>query len=163
MPNSPEAALPTTVTISGEPAVFSTSTAPDQLEKLYGHIAQSLGELAVYQAIVKCQENTGVIMHDEFHYMPSILNSRGTFLPLYEFVEVLDGIVDYHEISGELDLTYTQIDGAMTFLRRLAMINPQGFSPDQYELELDAQDPELLEALRQGISSQEGLRVLDAG
>ena len=117
----------------------------------------------VYQAIVKCLEDTGVITHEEFYYMPAILNSRGKFLPLYEFVEVLDGAVDYDEISAELDLSYTQIDGAMTFLRRLAIINPEGFDPDEHELELDAQDQELLEALRQGISSQEGLRVLDAG
>ena len=119
--------------------------------------------IAVHRVLMRCQEATGghVVMHPDCHHMPALVSTEGHPVLLYEFVESLDGSVTYEEIEEALSLTYEQIHSAMSFLRRVAMINPGGFDPDEVEDAEDAQDPALLQALRRGVEYDGDLRVLD--
>jgi hypothetical protein len=92
------------------------------------------------------------------HYCPVLIDAHNKLIPLYEFVEVLDGIVDYDKIKEELPgLSYAQIHGSMMFLRKVAQFNTADKDID------DERDEEsnFIDELRQAYIDRERTRVLN--
>lgn len=82
---------------------------------------------------------------------------------IYQLVQVLDELVDYDEIIAEYPgLSYSQVSGAMGFLRRIAQFNTAGVDVDQVEESHFAEDEELIASLRHAINQGEGKHVLVA-
>jgi hypothetical protein len=95
--------------------------------------------------------------------LPLMIGSDGHPIFLYKLVEFLDEYADYGELKGEFPtLSYGQIAGAMSFLRKLAQFN-------LYEVDIDKEEDGKLEnseefqaIIERAIRDQETLRVLDA-
>ena len=98
----------------------------------------------------------------EFCFCPVLRDSNGRVLPLYKFVEILDECIDYEDIREEMPtFPYTQINGALSFLRKMAQYNSAGID---IETEMDQelfQDRGFLEKLRDGLADQESGHVLN--
>ena len=119
-------------------------------------------QAAFHYGLARCSEDAGshVVISPDFNYMPVLFGADGQPTYLYEFVEALDGAVDYSEITESLHLSSEQVYGALTFVRRVMMLNPKGMDPDAAEDAADAQDPALIAALRRGVGYAGDLRVL---
>ncbi|MGZ8842598.1 MAG: hypothetical protein ACXW18_02980 [Pyrinomonadaceae bacterium] len=109
-------------------------------------------------------EATGgyVQLRPEYQYVPVLIGDDGEAVPLYHFVEVLDGLVAYDQIRQELPtLSYVQIDGALSFLRRVAQYNPREIDFDALEDEEIRSNPAFLNELRRALADKETSRVLN--
>jgi len=109
-------------------------------------------------------DSTGghVKFYEEHMHFPVLIGDDDRPVSLFLFVEVLDQLIDYGAIREELpSLSYAQIAGAISFLREIAQINPDGIDIDEREAEEDEQ--ELLNQLREGLADQEIARVLHNG
>jgi hypothetical protein len=94
--------------------------------------------------------------------LPALIGSDERPVFLYQFVEALDGLVDYDSIKETFPtLSYAQIDGAMSFLRKAAQLNARGVDIDELESEADADDARLIDALRNALNDRETSRVLN--
>jgi len=121
---------------------------------------QITATLAVY---VQVGHATGsaVVLDAQHSYLPVLIGSDQRPIPLYDFVEALDSIVDYSALQSEFpNLSFTQIAGAIAFLRKLAHFNTRGLDIDQLEDEALEQSAEFQEALRRAIADQGAARVL---
>jgi hypothetical protein len=97
-----------------------------------------------------------------YAFCPILIGNDDRRVALYEFVEVLDGVVNYDRLKKELpNLSFAQINGAISFLRKIAQFNTQGIDFDEREDLEAANDPELIEALKKAIDDQEISRVLN--
>lgn len=124
---------------------------------------QSLNKIAISKVLLECSTATGgyVQIMPELGCLPTLIGSDSRPVFLYEFVEVLDGLLDYDGIKEDFPtLTYAQINGAMAFLRRVAQFNVRGVDIDLLEDESDANDSELINALRTALNDRETSRVL---
>jgi uncharacterized protein (DUF433 family) len=98
----------------------------------------------------------------KYHYCPILIGNDDRRVALYEFVEALDGAVDYDQLKEEFpNLSFAQINGAISFLRKITQFNTQGIDIDEMEDLETANDPHLIEALKKAIVDQETSRVLD--
>jgi len=119
---------------------------------------------AVLDLFVKASETTGsyVELSPEFYFCPTLKDNLGRVVPLYEFVEILDELIDYEDIKKELPtFSFAQINGAISFLRRIAQFNTAGIDIDAVMDEDLAQDQVFLDELRQGLADQESNYVLN--
>ncbi len=111
-----------------------------------------------------CSDATGdyVQMRPEYQYIPILIGADNRTTPLYHFVEVLDELVDYDLVVSELPhLSYAQVSGALSFLRRLAQVNPRNIDPDLFDDEEIAEDPVFMDELRKALADKETSRVLN--
>lgn len=109
-------------------------------------------------------EATGghVQLRPEYQYVPVLIGDDGEAVPLYHFVEVLDGLVAYDQIKQQLPtLSFTQIDGAISFLSKVAQYNPHNIDFDALEDEAIRSDPAFLNELRRALDDKETSRVLN--
>lgn len=91
----------------------------------------------------------------------NLIGADNRTLPLYHFVEVLDELVDYDSVIGELPyLSHAQVSGAISFLRKLAQVNPNNLDPDAFEDEGITGDPVFMDELRKALADKETSRVL---
>ena len=98
---------------------------------------------------------------EEYDYFPVLIGRDGRPIPVFMLVEALDGAVDYDHIKEQLPaLSYSQIHGAIAFLRKVSQLNLHGLDIDELEDELDAQDGELINELESGLADKEIARVL---
>ena len=98
----------------------------------------------------------------EFCFCPVLRDGNGRVLPLYKFVEILDECVDYEDIREEMPtFSYTQINGALSFLRKMAQYNSDGIDIDtEMDQEL-FQERVFLEKLRDGLADQGSSHVFN--
>lgn len=118
----------------------------------------------VLLAFSEFSEATGghVQLRPEYHYVPVLIGDDGEAVPLYHFVEVLDGLVGYDQIRQALPtLSYGQIDGAISFLRKVAQYNPREIDFDELEDEEIRSNPAFLNELRRALADKETSRVLN--
>jgi len=118
----------------------------------------------IVEFLNKASESTGnyVQVRPDMSYCPVLIGRDGSTVFLYEFVEVLDGVVDYDKIIQELpSLSYAQIHGAISFLRKMAQFNLAGKDIDELEDEFLAQDETFIEGLKRALADQEITRVLN--
>ena len=108
----------------------------------------------------KASEATGgyVRFPSECFYCPVLFGHDDSLVPLFEFVEVLDTVVDYDKIKDELpSLSYAQIHGSLMFLRKVAQFNITDKDIDE-EL---ADESTFIDELRRAFADQEKTRVLN--
>jgi hypothetical protein len=96
------------------------------------------------------------------NFCPVLIDENANLVGLYQFVEVLDGIVDYDKIKEELpSLSYAQINGSMMFLRKVAQFNINDIDIDELEDERLENDAAFVEELKRAVTDREITRVLD--
>jgi hypothetical protein len=82
-------------------------------------------------------------------------------LPLYSFIEGVDGLIDYEKIVNEYPgLSYSQISGVFTFLKRVAQFNIKAIDIEQLIDDEMADSETFLSELRAAMK-QETTRVLN--
>ena len=114
----------------------------------------------------RCSDATGgyVQFKPEHQFFPVLIGHGDVVTPLFEFAEVLDEVLDYDLILKELpSLSYSHIGGALAFLRKLALTNPQNIDLDEIEDIALASNSELLQQLRDAFADKESARVLNRG
>lgn len=107
---------------------------------------------------------TGGYVHidPELGCLPALIGNDARPVYLYEFVEAVDGLIDYDGVKGEFPtLNYAQISGAIAFLRKVSQHNARGIDIDALEDEADANDVELTNALRNALNDVETSCVLN--
>jgi len=107
---------------------------------------------------------TGGYIHlnPDLGFLPVLVGNDGQSVSLYEFVEALDGLIDYDELQGEFpNLSFAQINSAISFLRKMAQFNIRGIDLDALEDERLIRDDTLLIQLEKAFKDQETYRVLD--
>jgi hypothetical protein len=134
------------------------------LEGAMRRVQDSHEVLAVTHYLARHAEETGgvVLMLPEHHFIPTLRNRAGGDVFLYELMEGIEEFSDMEALAAEFDLAYGTLDGAFAFLRKLAMVNTVGWDADRDEDERDANDPELIAALRASLQHSEDPRVLNA-
>lgn len=140
----------------------SEPTASELIGRLLNnwHIIQSIG---VVEMLTRVSESTGgyIKLVREYAYFPVLIGSDNKPVPLFKFVEVIDEKIDYDEIREAFpNLSYSQIDGALSFLKKVSQFNSGGIDIDDIEDERDAEDADLLRDLNDGLSNKEIARVL---
>lgn len=131
---------------------------------LLENVLQAFRNATVVHCFVVASQATGnyVKFLPRYDYCPALIGNDDRRVALYEFVEALDGAVDYDQLKEEFpNLSFAQINGAISFLRKIAQFNTQGIDIDEIEDLKAADDPELIEALKKAFADQETSRVLD--
>lgn len=139
------------------------SSAPD-IPSIIGKMLRSAVNIVVVHWLAHASQSTGghVKFLSEYADLPVLLGNDGNPVALFEFIEAIDGAVDYEALREELStLSYAQINGAISFLRKVAQFNTNGVDIDELEDQEDAEDPNLIEALMKAIDDQETSRVLN--
>ena len=81
---------------------------------------------------------------------------------LFQFIEVLDELIDYDEVKERLpELSFRQIGGAIDFIRKLSQFNLKGIDINDFINSDDATNQVLLNNLRSALSAQGEKVVLD--
>lgn len=141
---------------------FSREAAKNKLEASMS----ALNKIELFNTLLDSSALTGgyVQFRQELGCLPALIGNDSRPVFLYEFIEVIDGLVDYHRVMEEFPtLSYAQINGAISFIRKLAQVNAKDIDIDALEDEIDANDVELTDALRDGLINGENLRVLNNG
>jgi hypothetical protein len=151
-------------TFSIDTAVSETAVPIHQLFTA-ADLHDASARLMLYSSMMQCAAAAGgsIILSPDLNYIPALRNKAGEPVALHEFVEGVDGLVEYGELCEMFDLTYAQIHSAFTFLRKLSSTNPSGWDPDGEEMKIESVDQEFIAALRRGLDDKESFRVLDAG
>lgn len=139
-----------------------TVSLTDDLNRILRSVGAAQQNAHVLLTFSKLSEATGghVQLRPEYQYVPVLIGDDGEAVPLYDLVEVLDGLVGYDQIKQELPtLTYEQIDGAISFLRKVAQYNPVEIDFDELEDE-ETRSPAFLDELRRALADKETSRVL---
>lgn len=133
-------------------------------EVLTRHLTTS----AVIEIFARANELTGnaVTLDPQFAHIPILLDSNDEPVLLYELVEALEQYTDYGRLHAEFPtLTYGQIAGALSFLRKLAQFNSRSIDVDDLEDEMLEATPEfqaiIERAVEEAVGDEEGLRVLN--
>jgi uncharacterized protein (DUF433 family) len=123
-----------------------------------------LNQIAVFEMLNKFSVFTGgyVQIIPEMGCLPALIGNDARPVFLYEIIETIDNLVDYAAIKEALPtLSYAQISGAIAFVRKVAQLNARGIDIDEIEDELDANDAQLMDALRIARNDMEIKRVLN--
>jgi len=85
---------------------------------------------------------------DKYGYFPVLIDKDQEPFPLYSFVEVLDGLIEYNEILEEIpSITLDQVHNTITFLRKLAAINIFNADIDEIEEIGDLNSSDFIETI----------------
>jgi len=139
------------------------SIEPD-FPSLLGFILRTALNVAFVHWFTNVSRATGghVKFLHEYADCPLLLGNDGRPVALYEFIEAIDGAVDYDLLREEFPtVSFAQIHGAISFLRKVAQFNSAGVDIDEQEDLAAASDHNLIEALKKAIADQEVTRVLD--
>jgi hypothetical protein len=141
----------------------SASLTSEEVDKALDSINKAHKLAGVLSALLKVSEDTGsyVQMPVKLKFLPVLIGQDNEVIPLYHFVEALDEAVDYDRIQNALPtLSYAQIHGAISFIRRLSQFNMAEIDIDQLEDEDTAQNESLLNELTKALADKEITRVL---
>lgn len=130
----------------------------------------SVGEKAIdiynkdylFRTLQQCSISSGdyVKILPEMNCIPILIGNDERPVFLYHLVEALDEFIDYDRIEEEYPtLSYAQIVGAVSFLRKLAQTNTAEIDVDDLEDEFDSKDEALIEELRIVPNSGEEVHV----
>lgn len=138
---------------------------PEQTEELnYDALAVCQYNLSVSEVFKVASEQTGnfVNIDPRFAGLPMFMGSNNKPVLLYEFVEVIQEVLDIEEVKRELpSLSYAQIVGGVSFLRRLSQFNTRGVDIDELEDEATEGSAEFQLQLKSALA-QEAKHVLSA-
>jgi len=102
-------------------------------------------------------EETGsyVQILKEYACCPVLIGSDAEPIFLYKFIEIIDEIIDFGRLKEELPtLTFGQLNGAISFLRKLAQFNVKFVDVDDLEDEMLMNTDQILEELRSVITEE---------
>lgn len=129
--------------------------------------AKEIESMRATRVIVSKLTEIGLLTGDyvkilpEYSHCPVLIGADRQPIPLAEIVEAIDEFVDYDALRAEYPgLSYAQIDGAISFLRKLAQLNDRQIDFDAQEDRELAEDVDLIAALRESINDREMARVL---
>lgn len=112
----------------------------------------------------QANEATGsyVDFRPEFSFCPVLKNDLGQVLLLYKFIEILDECLDYEEVKEEIpSFSFGQINGAISFLRKIAQFNLAGVDIDA-EIDMALlESPAFKNELKNALADQESRHVLN--
>ena len=148
--------------VSGTGQVFVSSSQPSELLRIEQSTARAQRMVHEIQALLKASSlsNNYVEISENYSYCPVLIDKEGKAIFLFRFLETIDGLLDYDKIREEYPtLTFAQIDGAISFFRKLAQTNCREIDIDAFEERVISENfsTELREALR----NQERIRVLN--
>lgn len=111
----------------------------------------------------QASDTTGnmVVPDPRYGGLPILTGEDNQPIPLYDFLEALDGITDYAWLKAEFPaLSFGQIAGAFAFLRKLAQFNIRGLDIDRLEEEFIEGDPAFQAEMERALADREATRVL---
>lgn len=117
----------------------------------------------IHPFLLNASRSTGgyVKLLPHLSYLPVLIDSDNKPVYLFEFVDVINELLDYKKVKQHLpSLSIAQIDGAMLFLRKVAGLNSKGIDIESLEDEIDAEDGEFIDSLRKAFNDTETVRVL---
>ena len=141
-------------------ASFLIADLDDYLKSL--NVIQNAAQIV--RVFSHCSDATGgyVQMRLEYQFVPILIGDDNNPVPLYHFVEVLDEVIDYDSVREELpNLSYAQIGGAISFLRKISQVNARGVDFDLLEDRELSKDSAFLDELRKALADEETSRVLN--
>ena len=140
-----------------------SSLRPADVDRALHQLSALQSATHILHIFSRCAEATGgyVQLRPEHRFFPVLIGKENAVTPLYEFVEMLDEVLDYDLVLKELPtLSYSHIGGAIAFLRRLAQSNPTNIDIDELE-DKALSSPAFIEDLRTALADKETSRVLD--
>jgi hypothetical protein len=103
-----------------------------------------------------------VMIQPQYSFCPTLIGNDNQPVFLFDFVEVIDGLLDYDRIKEEIpNISYAQIDGAISFIRKLLQFNSKSLDIDDLSEEIASQNQPFLERLRSSLTTTEPASVLD--
>ena len=131
-----------------------------ELEQVQDVAFSFIKEVEVLRRLKRCSFETGesVRLLPEYSFMPVLIDAQSHPVFLYQLIETIDEYVDIDRILEEFpQLNYSQVVGAIQFLRKVAQLNSRGIDIDELE------DQHLLENnenLIEAFKDKEMVRVL---
>lgn len=123
---------------------------------------QEVATLAKYLHNASNETGNQVILSKDYGFLPGLVGKDRRFVPLFNFIEVLDESIDYDLIIEAFpSLSYSQINGAMFFLKKINQFNIKGCNIEQYLDDKLSDDEGFLSEIREAFFNQGGQRVLD--
>ena len=123
--------------------IFNAHIADDNVISFYTHVSEDCGGDVVVDPQTGC--------------LPYILGSDNQPVFLYKFVEILDEYIGYDQIKTELPtLSYGQISGALSFLRKLVQFNIRNINIDDLE-DAELESSHDFQSLIENSLSEEGV------
>lgn len=155
----------TASSMPGHPGYFKQTNTSSYADALDTHLRKyrtntvyNLGLTGVVE-FYNASAGEYVVIRPEYSFCPVLMTSQEPIF-LFEFVDVLDGLINYDRVKEELPgISYAQIHGAISFIRKLLQFNVRGLDPDDLLEEMQHNDTELFDQLRRSIST-ENSRVL---
>ncbi|MFH0984295.1 MAG: hypothetical protein V1882_02040, partial [Candidatus Omnitrophota bacterium] len=103
-----------------------------------------------------------VMILPEYSFCPTLIGSDNQPVFLCDMLEVIDELLDYDKIKAEIPtISYAQIDGAISFIRKLLHFNSKSLDIDDLREEMTCQNELFLRRLRNSLTSPEPASVLD--
>lgn len=136
----------------------SNANSQQMLDDIAHLSVSAYGKTALLSALIECSESVGgyVQLLSQMSYMPALIGNDGQPVFLYQVVEMLEGCLDFDALLEEFPtLNYTQIIGALSFLRKVAQINSRQVNLDELEDELEANDDDFIHELRNAFEARE--------
>ena len=130
---------------------------------LLGKFHEFQSRVEMVQTLIHLSKSTGsyVQLLETYGFFPVLIGEDKRPVFLFNFMQVLDEQIDYDKVKEELpNLSYAQIDGAVSFLKKVTQLNILGIDINDIENEYELEDAELLDQLKQGLANQEIARVL---
>jgi len=89
----------------------------------------------------------------QYSFCPVLVQRDQTPIFLFQFVEVLDGLIDYEAVKNQLPgLSFGQIGGAIAFIRKLSQFNLKAIDIDELLESQEATNQTLITNLRAAIT-----------
>ena len=138
---------------TGAHTIGDYSSSLDEINKV-------IKAIEVFQDISQKAEGE-IKLLEKYGFFPILMDKNQDPFPLYSFIEVLDGLVDYNEILNEIpSITIAQVQNTITFLRKLTSINIFNADLDEIENSDDSENFELIQKLIEANTEKGVKRVL---
>lgn len=104
-----------------------------------------------------------IVEQDEKHgFLPMFTDRKGNNHMLYEFVETIEGLIDYDDVIKQYpNLNFADVYLIFDFLRGICQHNTKNVDIDDVEDQIICSDPELMDALRKAIADTTPMRTLE--
>ena len=103
-----------------------------------------------------------VMILPQYSFCPALIGSDDQPVFLFDFVEVIDGLLDYDRIKEEIpNISYAQIDGAISFIRKLLQFNSNSLDIDDLREEMSFRNGLFLDGQKSSLTTSEPASVLN--
>jgi membrane protease subunit (stomatin/prohibitin family) len=103
--------------------------------------SEIINKTVLFRKFMECSLATGGYVHvlPQMGYMPILIGNDDQPVYLYQLIEMFEGFLDYDALLAEFPtLNFSQISGAISFLRKIAQVNSRQIDVDELEDQLDA-------------------------